>query len=164
MSNRKFASPGEVQLVDFESRYARAFRDLNAAWIEQYFSLESEDRRLLEDPQRELVEAGGYIVMALRGGEAVGTCALLPLPEDPDYEFELVKMAVSPSARGLGIGEALGRHVLAKARALGARRVYLETNPVLGSAVRLYRRLGFEEVVGHDSPFARCGLQMGTTL
>ena len=93
--------------------------------------------------------------------EPVGTCALLPLPGDPDYDYELVKMAVAPRARGLGLGEALGRRVLAEAVDRGARAVYLETNPVLKPAIALYRKLGFRDVEGHASPFARCGLQMG---
>ena len=157
----------QVQLVPFAPHHAAAFRDLNVAWIERFFTLEPEDRRLLDDPDGSILRPGGYIAMATlrpRSGdgppEPVGTCALLPLPDDPDFEFELVKMAVAPEAQGLGIGEALGRHVLAEAVARGARAVYLETNPVLTAAVGLYRKLGFVEIAGHASPFARCGLQM----
>ena len=159
-----------TEVVDFApAAHAAAFRDLNVAWIERYFSLEDEDRRLLDDPVGSLLAPGGYIAMAVlhpRPGdpgpaEPVGTCALLPLPGDPDYDYELVKMAVAPRARGLGLGEALGRRVLAEAVDRGARAVYLETNPVLKPAIALYRKLGFRDVEGHASPFARCGLQMG---
>ena len=158
----------EITITPFAPHHAAAFRDLNTAWIERFFTLEPEDRRLLDDPAGAILQPGGYIAMATlvprhdpqAPPEPVGTCALLPLPDDPDYPFELVKMAVAPHAQGLGIGEALGRHVLAKAVELGARTVYLETNPVLAAAVGLYRKLGFREVSGHASPFARCGLQM----
>lgn len=158
---RRAPTPSDVAIVPYADRYATAFRALNLAWIERYFAVEPEDLRLLDDPRGSLLDPGGYIAMALWRGEPVGTCGLLALPEDPDYDYELVKMAVAPRARGLGLGEALGRHVLAEAVRRGAAAVYLETNAKLQPAIALYRKLGFVEVEGHTSPFARCGVQMG---
>ena len=150
----------QAQLVPFRDEYAAAFKALNVAWIERYFTLEPEDLRLLDHPRKSLLDTGGYIAMALLESEPVGTCALLTIPDDPDYDFELVKMAVDPQVQGRGIGRALGEHVLAKAVELGGPRVYLESNPVLKPALALYRKLGFVEVEGHASPFSRCGIQM----
>ena len=59
----------------------------------------------------------------------------------------LKDLVVHPSARRLGIGEALMKQVFATFRARGADHVDLKTNLVENAdAVRLYRRLGMVEV------------------
>jgi ribosomal protein S18 acetylase RimI-like enzyme len=60
-----------------------------------------------------------------------------------DGEPELVSMWVRPSARGLGVGEALVEAAAAWAKARDFRSLFLwvtESNP---PAVRLYKRCGF---------------------
>ena len=79
---------------------------------------------------------------------------------DPDYDFELAKMAVSPKAQGKYIGWLLGNAVIEKARSLGARKIYLESNTVLKPAINLYYKLGFQKVIGRSTPYERCNIQM----
>jgi ribosomal protein S18 acetylase RimI-like enzyme len=56
-------------------------------------------------------------------------------------------LAVHPSARRSGVGEALMRQVFAACHARGASHVDLKTNmDANADAVRLYRRLGMAEV------------------
>ena len=93
----------------------------------------------------------------MHGQDVVGTCALLKVD---DTTFELAKMTVTDAARGAGIGRKLAKDVLAKARALGAQRVYLESNTVLEPAIRLYRELGFKEIAAQPSPYERANIQM----
>jgi len=69
-------------------------------------------------------------------------------------------MAVSPKAQGLGIGYLIGRHCIEKARALGAPRVYLESNTTLKPAINLYYKLGFRKAAGPPSPYERANIQM----
>ena len=69
-------------------------------------------------------------------------------------------MAVDARIRGKGIGAALGIAVIDKAQSLQAEKVYLESNTILEPAIRLYRKLGFEEFVGEPSPYERCNIQM----
>jgi ribosomal protein S18 acetylase RimI-like enzyme len=69
-------------------------------------------------------------------------------------------MAVDERARGKGIGWLLGTALLARAREVGATRVYLESNTILEPAINLYRKLGFEQVKGRASPYDRCNIQM----
>jgi ribosomal protein S18 acetylase RimI-like enzyme len=59
-------------------------------------------------------------------------------------EVELHLLCVKPDARGRGIGEALVRDALERAKAGGARSVVLWTQPTMDAAQRLYRRCGFE--------------------
>ena len=59
-------------------------------------------------------------------------------------EFELHLLCVRSDARRRGIGEALVRAALQRAKAEGARGVVLWTQPSMEAAQRLYRRCGFE--------------------
>jgi ribosomal protein S18 acetylase RimI-like enzyme len=53
-------------------------------------------------------------------------------------------VVVDEAARGRGVGEALNREALDRARALGAKTVDLTSRPSREAANRLYQRLGFE--------------------
>jgi mycothiol synthase len=52
-------------------------------------------------------------------------------------------VAVDPAHRGHGLGEALILAALHAMRARGHTEVYLNTDPALAAAVRVYERLGF---------------------
>jgi GNAT superfamily N-acetyltransferase len=56
---------------------------------------------------------------------------------------ELRLLAVSPSARGFGVGEALVAACVRRALEDGARAITLHTSASMHSAIRLYERLGF---------------------
>ncbi|QJD95195.1 GNAT family N-acetyltransferase [Mucilaginibacter robiniae] len=152
-----------VQIVNYEPRYAQAFKSLNEEWISQYFKMEAADYKALDNPESYILQPGGYIFVALYHDEPVGVCALLKM-DDPTYDFELVKMAVSPKAQGKNIGWLLGQAALSKARVLGATKIYLESNTILKPAISLYHKLGFQKVVGHATPYERCNIQMAVSL
>jgi ribosomal protein S18 acetylase RimI-like enzyme len=82
------------------------------------------------------------------GGDLLGTVTYC-LPGSPyrelgrDDEGEFRMLAVSPAARGRGVGTALTRHCLDRSRALGFRAVVLSSSPKMAAAHRLYERLGF---------------------
>ena len=122
-----------------------------------HWQLEDSDRQALDDPDEYIIDRGGHIFLALDGDEVVGTCALLRVTENT---YELAKMAVDVRTRGKGVGAALGTAVINKARSLRVDKLYLESNTILEPAIRLYRRLGFEEFVGEPSPYERCNIQM----
>jgi len=56
------------------------------------------------------------------------------------------RMFVPAMARGRGAGRALAEAVIARARAAGYRRMYLDTSVRQTEAITLYRDLGFTEV------------------
>lgn len=58
-------------------------------------------------------------------------------------ELEFRMLAVSPAARGRGVGEALTRRVIERAEELGLRAVALSSSQNMLVAHRLYERLGF---------------------
>lgn len=152
--------PGKVVVVPYRHEHRKAFRDINAEWIEAHFELEPEDLHKLDHPQY-ILDEGGAIFIALRDGDPVGTTALVRMD---DGRFELAKMAVSPKARGHGIGKLLGETAIAEARRRRAKEVYLESNRKLEQAIALYRKLGFVEVDRGASPYARCNIQMALAL
>lgn len=152
----------EVRLLDYTPAYQADFKRLNAEWIERYFRLEEADLKALDHPNEYIIQGGGHILLAEYQEQIVGTCALLHMNADT---YELAKMAVSPTAHGLGIGERLGRAAIAKAKSLGAKQLYLESNTKLTPAINLYHKLGFEKTVaGAPSPYERCNIQMELLL
>ena len=152
-----------IEIVEFSEVYAPAFKALNEEWIIKYFKMEEMDRVSLNNPQAYILDKGGYIGVALLNGEAVGVCALIPSARD-DFDFELAKMGVSPKAQGKGIGKLLGLHIIDKAKALGCKKLYLESNRILKPALQLYEKLGFTEMVGATSPYQRSDIQMELVL
>jgi DNA-binding MarR family transcriptional regulator/N-acetylglutamate synthase-like GNAT family acetyltransferase len=154
---KKIRESRQVEIVEFDSRYQSAFRQLNEEWITKYFQMEESDHKALDHPIEYIINGGGYIFMALYKDEPVGTCALIRM-EDGGYE--LAKMAVSPKTQGLGIGFLLGKACIEKARATGAWRVYLESNTMLKPAINLYYKLGFRKTSGPPSPYERSNIQM----
>lgn len=158
---KKIRESARVQIVDFIPAYQAAFRQLNEEWITTWFRMEEGDYKALDHPREYILDKGGHIFMALYKGEPVGTCSLIRMD---DGSFELAKMGVSPKTQGLGIGYLLGRACIEKARALGARRVYLESNTRLKPAISLYHKLGFRKVAGPPSPYERCDIQMELVL
>ena len=73
----------------------------------QHFKMEDADHKVLDNPKKYILDAGGHIFVALDKDKPVGVCALIKM-DDPEYDFELAKMAVSPAAQGKGIGWLLG--------------------------------------------------------
>lgn len=146
---------------DYTTDDAAAFRDLNLAWVEQYFTVEDEDRAQLNDPQTHILDKGGAILIAELDGEAVGTAGLVP-GHDADT-LELIKMSARNDVKGRGIGRALMDAAIEKSRAMGASKIWLETNTSLEAALALYRKSGFRELTGDEvtpTPYDRCNCQM----
>jgi DNA-binding MarR family transcriptional regulator/N-acetylglutamate synthase-like GNAT family acetyltransferase len=149
----------DVQIVPYKSQYQEAFRNLNVEWISTYFEMEEADFKALDNPDTYILDKGGKIFVALYKNEPVGVCALIKM-NHPDYDFEMAKMAVSPKAQGKNIGWLLGQTIVAAAKELGAKKIYLESNTILKPAVNLYYKLGFEKVYGLETPYKRCNIQM----
>jgi DNA-binding MarR family transcriptional regulator/N-acetylglutamate synthase-like GNAT family acetyltransferase len=156
---KKLRESKDVQIVAYEDQYQAAFRSLNQEWISTYFQMEEADYKALDNPKEYILDKGGKIFVALYENEPVGVCALIKM-NDPDYDFELAKMAVSPKIQGKSIGWLLGQTIINAAKELGASKVYLESNTVLKPAINLYHKLGFKKVVGRATPYERCNIQM----
>ncbi|MFD7653177.1 GNAT family N-acetyltransferase [Actinosynnema sp. NPDC059797] len=95
------------------------------------------------------------LVAVDEGGAVLGTVTIAR-PDSPYAEvgeageIEFRMLAVDPPARGRGVGEALVRAVIARARELGARRLVMSSSEHMAAAHRLYRRLGFHRLPERD--------------
>ena len=80
--------------------------------------------------------------------------------------FELTELHILPSAQGRGLGEALARRLLAGRLESHVLLSTPEINGEANRAWRLYRRLGFDDVIrgyhfaGDPRPFAILGRQL----
>ncbi|WP_136468134.1 GNAT family N-acetyltransferase [Flagellimonas onchidii] len=153
----------QIKIEACTEEHFEVFRTLNEEWIIKYFKIEEMDRISLNNPKEYILDKGGYIAIAFLNNEPVGVCALIK-SNRKGFDFELAKMGVSPEAQGKGIGKLLGQHIIDKAKSLKASRLYLESNRVLGPALRLYKKLGFREIIGASSPYERSNIQMELDL
>jgi len=53
--------PDTIEIVDYKPEYAQAWHDLNLQWISEIYVVEDEDRAVLTDPQKYILDPGGAI-------------------------------------------------------------------------------------------------------
>lgn len=157
--------PQPLRLVEFHDSLAHHFYDINAAWIEEMFTLEPVDIEVLENPRTKIVDPGGAVLFVEAPGFGiVGTCAL---QRSGSSGVELTKMGVRESARGMKAGEFLLDAAIARGRAMGADPLYLLTNSACAPAIHLYEKLGFTHDAGikaqYGARYARSDVAMRYT-
>ncbi|HZK99288.1 MAG TPA: GNAT family N-acetyltransferase [Caulobacteraceae bacterium] len=153
-----------MEIIDFQPKFAGAFKTLNEAWIEKHYLLEPKDTEILGDPEGAIVGNGGFVFFAVEDGEAIGCVAMIAMA---DGGFEIVKMAVDETRRGHGAGRALMAACVERGRTIGAPRLYLESGLALEPALALYRRFGFVDLEPErrpPSPYARVEVWMELRL
>lgn len=160
---KKLRESKDVKIVEYEPKYQSAFKALNEEWISTFFEMEEADYKALDNPKEYILDKGGKIFVALYKNEPLGVCALIKM-DDQNYDFEMAKMAVSPKAQGKNLGWLLGQAIIDSAKQLGASKIYLESNTILKPAINLYQKIGFEKIVGHQTPYKRCNIQMELNL
>lgn len=152
----------ELEFVSFEPKYAEVFRHINEEWISSMFVLEESDKNVLTDPVKYIISKGGKIWFARH--KQLGFVACCALAKKKELTFELTKMGVLESARGLKVGEKLLRFVLHEAAKMPMKRLFLLTNKKCQAAIHLYEKNGFV----HDrhvmeefgSSYDRCDVAM----
>lgn len=153
---------GGLRIRRFEDGLAADFARINTQWIEEMYEMEPTDVDLVTHPRTLIVDPGGDILFVEhpRAG-IVGTCGLMRMG---GRDLELIKMGVSPEARGLGAGMLLLTAMLARAHQLGFDRLFLLTNSKSAAAIRLYERVGFVHDAGvmeeFGDEYARCDVAM----
>lgn len=143
----------DLQFRPYSKVLAPYFKSLNEEWLTEYFSIEDEDRQMLDHPEN-IVSEGGAIFFACLGDEVVGTFALVALQKGV---FELAKMAVTRRHRNRGIGQRMLAEALAEAEKLGAYSLILHTSAKLEAANHIYGKFGFVEdrLAAHTMKYLR---------
>jgi putative acetyltransferase len=100
------------------------------------------------------MQPGSVYTVALLNNTVVGGAGIYPTAALPAHTCELVKMYLSPAARGKGIAGRLMQQALNHAAAAGYKHVYIETMPELATAVGMYEKFGFNWL---DGPLGNSG-------
>jgi len=90
--------------------------------------------------------AGSVYYIAEIDGNIVGGSGIFPTEGLPAGTCELVKLYLSNSARGTGLGKKLLLQSMQWAVENGYTQVYLESMPELSKAVAIYENVGFERL------------------
>ena len=147
----------EISVIDFTTAYAADFKRLNVEWLEKYDLTEPADISMLENYQTEILDTGGVIYLAKAGNEIIASAALI---QEKPGEFELAKMAVTAAWQGKGVSKLLIEKCIAKARALGAVKIYLVSSSKLATALSLYEKYGFKHVPVIDNHYTNADVRM----
>ncbi len=153
---------GGLRIRRFEDALSADFARINTQWISEMYEMEPTDVDLVTRPRELIVDPGGDILFVEHPRLGIiGTCGLMRVGE---RDLELIKMGVSPEARGLGAGEMLLKAMLARAQVLGFDRLFLLTNAKSAAAIRLYEKVGFAHDAGimeeFGDEYARCDVAM----
>ena len=120
--------------------------DLREAFDRLVPQLSSSNPPPTDDELRHIIESPASILLIARddeSGRILGSLTLVVFPIPTGIRAWIEDVVVDEAARGQGVGEALNRHALERARAEGAKTVDLTSRPTREAANRLYLRLGF---------------------
>jgi len=124
----------------------RLFREYQA-WINVDLGFQGFEEELATLPCK-YSPPDGRLLLLLRGEEAVGCIALRRFDR---ASGEVKRLYVRPAERGRGLGKALAAAVVEAARAIGYRRLMLDTLEPMVEARELYRSFGFTEIPAYYS-------------
>lgn len=116
------------------------------------FSLcfQSFDQELASLPGDYAPPGGRLILASWIEGEREKLAGCVAVHRLDDGVCEMKRLYVRPEFRGKGIGQALAAAVVEEAREIGYRRMRLDTVPsVMGTAVAMYRSMGFREIAAY---------------
>lgn len=155
-----------VEIIDFDDSLSKDFHDITEQWVSSMFKLEQNDRDIIENPRKLIVNRGGVILFAKTPKHGVvGTCALIKIE---DGIFELTKMGVTNHARGLKVGEKLLQATIERAKKMGIQCLYLLTNKKCEAAIHLYEKNGFIHdpyiMKEYGARYERCNVAMSYPL
>ena len=86
----------------------------------------------------------GRLLLATHEDQPAGCVALHKLTPDIG---EMKRLYVRPQFRGKSLGRELAERIIAEARQIGYNKLRLDTvEPVMTTAVAMYRQLGFREI------------------
>ena len=154
-------SKAAVEIIPYSEVYKEDIKRLNYEWLVKYFRIEKGDELSLSNPQKYIIEKGGYIFFAKWNDGIVGTASLL---KKTDEIYELGKMAVTSTAQGAGIGKILIEYCIAFARQKEIPTLILYSNTQLQSAIYLYHKYGFVETELESGLYERANIKMQLKL
>lgn len=95
-----------------------------------------------QDEWEKLFHTGKYFV-AREGGKVIGMVCLISSDGENSHVAKIHGLYVTPSARGRGIGRALMRSVIEKAKDGQTQKIRLAVDTKSGGVIKMYEELGF---------------------
>jgi putative acetyltransferase len=129
-------------ILDYTPQYKEAFKTLNYEWMRS-FKINFHRQVMLNDPETHIINKGGKIFFVEMDNKIVATCALI---RESNKVYEIADMAVTPQYQGQHIGKSLVKHAIDKAKALGAKQIFVVVNSTLKPALEMYSVYSFREV------------------
>lgn len=151
----------DIVVMNYQPAFREAFKQLNIAWLNQYFTVEPIDEYVLSNPEEAILKDGGRLLFAIQRGVVIGTVALKNMGNG---RFELTKMTVRQDYRGKGIGTVLCRQAITEAERIGATELVLFSHRRLPDALWIYRKLGFVDTEVDRTTYARADVMMRRLL
>ena len=120
----------------------RLFREYEA-WLNLDLCFQNFEKELAELPGA-YAPPGGRLLLAFDDNELAGCVALRRLD---DNVCEMKRLFLRPQFHGRGLGRELAERIIEEGRAIGYQKMRLDTlSEQMGSAIKLYRALGFQEI------------------
>jgi N-acetylglutamate synthase-like GNAT family acetyltransferase len=151
-----------IRIIPFQPKLAASFKELNLAWLTEYFYVEPKDADLLDKCQEVIIDQGGQIFFAEQENMIVGCFSLLPLNSN---SFELGKMAVRTGYQGQKIGHLLLEYAIEYCKNKKISSLILYSNTLLQPAIHLYKKFGFDEIpMEVPPPYERSNIKMALII
>jgi ribosomal protein S18 acetylase RimI-like enzyme len=121
------------------------FREYEA-WLNLDLCFQNFEKELAQLPGA-YASPSGRLLLAFEDKELAGCVALRRLD---DNVCEMKRLFLRPQFHGRGLGRELAERIIEEGRAIGYQKMRLDTlSEQMGSAIRLYRALGFQEIAAY---------------
>ncbi|HKL75833.1 MAG TPA: GNAT family N-acetyltransferase [Halanaerobiales bacterium] len=151
----------EVKIIEYKDEYKKKYKELAMEWLNKYNLYEHEDELILNNPDKFILNKGGYIFLAEYEKQIIGTVSLIP---DENKVFELAKLAVTKKYQNNGIAKVLIEKAIEMAKKEEAKKILLYSNTKLDKAYHLYKKYGFKEINLNKNKYETANLKMELNL
>ena len=146
----------EMKIIKYTQEFKWAFIDLNLAWLNKYFRVETQDMEMLNGVD-DLIECGAAVYFAVEENITIATCMICPRDNNV---WEICKLATDEKYQGKGAGAAVLKACIDYAKDHGAEKLMIVSNRILSAAMHLYAKFGFYEVPIDNMEYERVNIQL----
>lgn len=132
----------QAETEEHINRARELFREYEA-WLNLDLCFQNFENELAQLPGA-YAPPTGRLLLAFADDELAGCVALRRLSDDV---CEMKRLFLRPQFHGRGLGRELAERIIEEGRAIGYQKMRLDTlSEQMGSAIGLYRALGFREI------------------
>ena len=146
-----------LEIIEYKDKYKEIYKELAMEWLNKYNLYEHEDELILNNPEKLILNKGGYIFLAKLNEKVIGTVSLIPVENGV---FELAKLAVTKNYQNNGIAKVLIEKAIQTAKKEDAEKILLYSNSKLKKAYHLYKEYGFKEININNNKYETANLKM----